>query len=166
MPTTLSAFTRRNLDEQGFGELDEAAKARNAWPLRFTPAVSISLIAIGLALQSPYWMGAMALVALSGALVPRGMIVDLVYNLGARYLLHAPPLPPTPRPRQFSYLISTAFLAGSAACFYKGWAVLGSILGGLVFMGGAVLTATLWCLGSWYFKLLFGPVAPSTPGAT
>lgn len=118
MPTTLSAFTRRNLDEQGFGELDEAAKARNAWPLRFTPAVSISLIAIGLALQSPYWMGAMALVALSGALVPRGMIVDLVYNLGARYLLHAPPLPPTPRPRQFSYLISTAFLAGSAACFY------------------------------------------------
>ena len=155
----LSAFTKNNLNKQGFGKLDEEAKARYALPLRFTPAVAITLIVIGLALQSPIWLGSMALVALSGALLPSGMLIDLVYNLGVRHLFHAPPLPPTPKPRQFSYLLSTVLLAGSALSFYYGLAVLGFILGGMVVIGGAILTTTLWCLGSWWYRLIFGHAA-------
>ncbi len=155
----LSAFTKNNLNKQGFGKLDEEAKARYALPLRFTPAVAITLIGIGLALQSPIWLGSMALVALSGALLPSGMLIDLVYNLGVRHLFHAPPLPPTPKPRQFSYLLSTVLLAGSALSFYYGLAVLGFILGGMVVIGGAILTTTLWCLGSWWYRLIFGQAA-------
>jgi len=155
----LSAFTKNNLNKQGFGKLDEEAKARYALPLRFTPAVAITLIVIGLALQSPIWLGSMALVALSGALLPSGMLIDLVYNLGVRHLFRAPPLPPTPKPRQFSYLLSTVLLAGSALSFYYGLAVLGFILGGMVVIGGAILTTTLWCLGSWWYRLIFGHAA-------
>ncbi len=155
----LSAFTKNNLNKQGFGKLDEEAKARYALPLRFTPAVAITLIVIGLALQSPIWLGSMALVALSGALLPSGMLIDLVYNLGVRHLFRAPPLPPTPNPRQFSYLLSTVLLAGSALFFYYGRAVLGVILGGMVVIGGAILTTTLWCLGSWWYRLIFGHAA-------
>jgi len=155
----LSAFTKNNLNKQGFGKLDEEAKARYALPLRFTPAVAITLIVIGLALQSPIWLGSMALVALSGALLPSGMLIDLVYNLGVRHLFHAPPLPPTPKPRQFSYLLSTVLLAGSALSFYYGLAVLGFILGGMVVIGGTILTTTLWCLGSWWYRLIFGQAA-------
>ena len=155
---SITDFTRHNLDKQGFGALDDAAKARDQWTLRFTPAVCVSLVAIALVLRSPLGLGAMALVVLSGALFPRGMLTDVVYNLGARHLFHAPPLPATPKPRRFSYLLSTAFLAGSSVSFYVGLPTLGFILGGLVCVAGAVLTTTLWCLGSWYFKLFFGPV--------
>jgi hypothetical protein len=155
----LSAFTKNNLTKQGFGKLDEEAKSRYALPLRFTPGVATILIVIGLALQSPIWLGSMALVALSGALLPKGMLIDLVYNLGVRHLFHAPPLPPTPKPRQFSYFLSTVLLAGSALSFYYGLPVLGFILGGMVVIGGTILTTTLWCLGSWYYRLIFGHAA-------
>ena len=152
----LSAFTKNNLNKQGFGKLDEGAKSRYALPLRFTPAVAITFVVIGLALQSPIWLGSMALVALSGALLPSGMLIDLVYNLGVRHLFRAPPLPPTPKPRQFSYVLSTVFLAGSALSFYYGLSVLGFILGGMVVIGATILSTTLWCLGSWYYRLFFG----------
>ena len=155
----LSAFTRNNLNEQGFGKLDDEAKSRSAFPLRFTPGVATLLIVIGLILQSPLWLGSMALVAFSGALLPSGMLIDLVYNFGVRHVFRAPPLPPTPKPRQFSYLLSTVLLAGSALSFYYGLSVLGLILGGMVVIGAAILTTTLWCLGSWYYRLIFGHAA-------
>jgi len=153
--TRLSALTERNLNKQGFGMLDEETKSRVALPLRFTPAVGTALIVIGLVLQSPIWLGSMALVALSGALLPSGMIIDLVYNFGVRHLFRAPPLPSTPKPRQFSYLLSTVLLAGSAMSFYYGLSVWGFILGGLVVAGGTILTTTLWCLGSWWYRMVF-----------
>lgn len=155
----VSAFTKNNLNKQGFGKLDDEAKSRYAWPLRFTPTVGTTLIVIGLILQSPIWLGLMALVTLSGALLPRGMLIDLIYNLGVRHLFRAPPLPPTPRPRQFSYVLSTVFLAGSALSFYYGLPVLGFILGGMVVIGATILATTLWCLGSWYFRLIFRTAA-------
>ncbi len=152
----LSNFESVNLDKQGFSRLDDEAKSRYLLALRFTPGVSITLILIGLAFRSPAWLGSMALVALSGFLFPSGMLIDVVYNLAVRHLFHAPPLPPTPRPRRFSYLLSTAFLTGSALSFYYGHPGYAFVLGGLVVIGGALLTTTLWCLGSWWYRLIFG----------
>ena len=151
----LGAVTKTKLNKQGFGKLDDEANSRYAVPLRFTPGVGTILIVIGLVLQSPIWLGSMALVALSGALLPSGMLIDLIYNLGVRHLFHAPLLPPTPKPRQFSYLLSTALLAGSALSFYYRLSVLGFILGGMVVIGATILTTTLWCLGSWWYRLIF-----------
>ncbi len=154
---SVSAFTRHNLDEQGFGGLDDAAKSSYTWALRFTPGVSIALVAAGLALQSPVLLGAVALVGLSGTLFPNGMPIDLVYNLGVRHLFRAPPLPATPTPRRFSYAISTVLLTGSALSFYYGHPTWGYLLGGVVCIAGAILTTTLFCLGSWGYRLIFGP---------
>jgi hypothetical protein len=164
---TVSAFTDNNLIGQGFGCLDQEAKSRYALPLRFTPAVGTLLIVIGLVLQSPIWLGAAALIALSGALFPRGMVIDLIYNFGVRHLFHAPPLPPTPSPRRFSYCLSTSLLAGAALSFQYRLPALGFILAGLVVIGATILTTTLWCLGSWIYRVLFGPrlreCSPSWP---
>ncbi len=155
----LSAFTKRNLDKQGFDKLNNESKARYALALRFTPGVCTALVVIGLASQSPIWLGLMALIALSGALLPKGMIIDLVYNLGVRHLFGAPPLPSTPKPRQFSYFLSAVLLMGSALSFYYAIPIFGFILGGSVVIGGTILTTTLWCLGSWYYRLFFGTAA-------
>ena len=152
----LSACTKKNLNMQGFGNLDEEAQSRYASPLRFTPGVATILIVIGLVLQSPIWLGSMALVAFSGALLPNGMLIDLVYNLGVRHLFRAPRLPPTPKPRQFSYILSSFLLAGSALFFLYDLPALGFICGGIVIVGAAILTTTLWCLGSWFYRLIFG----------
>ncbi|MDQ2945967.1 MAG: DUF4395 domain-containing protein [Acidobacteriota bacterium] len=135
--------------------LNDEAKSRDALPLRFTPAVAVILIVIGLALRSPIWLGAMSLVALSGALFPRWMILDLVYNLVVRHLFHAQALPATPTPRRFSYVLSTVFLTASALSFHFGWTALGFILGGMVVIGATILATSLWCLGSWYYRLIF-----------
>ncbi len=162
----LSTFTETNLDNQGFGNLNTEAKSRYALPLRFTPGLGTAFIVIGLVLRSPIWLGSMAAVAFTGVLLPSGMLIDLIYNKSVRHLFHAQPLPPTPRPRQFSYLLSTVLLAGSAASFYYRVPALGFVLAGMVVIGGAILTTTLWCLGSWTYRLLFGRAAVNRCSAT
>ena len=109
-------FTSHNLDQQGFGNLSEAAKARQAWPLRFTPAVCITVVAVGLALQSPVMVGAVALVGVTGVLFPNGMVVDLLYNAVVRHLVGAPRLPPTRAPgKPYTSLRSSAL--STASCW-------------------------------------------------
>ncbi len=153
--TRYNTRTQTNLDNQGFTDLDSESKSRYAWPLRFTPGVGTLLIVVGLLLRSPVWLGSMAVVAASGALFPRAMFIDLVYNYGVRYLFGAPPLPATPRPRRFSYVISAAALTGSALAFRSENATFGLVLGGLVVVGGTILTLSLWCLGSWLYRKVF-----------
>lgn len=154
--TGLNLFTQNNLDKQGFGSLDAEGKAHYALALRFTPGVGTALIVIGLVLQSPIWIGSMALVALSGAVLPNGMIIDLLYNFGVRRVVHARALPSTPKPRQFSYLLSSVLLALSAVSFGFGTPALGLVFGGMVAIGGAILATTLWCLGSWFYRAIPG----------
>ncbi|MBC7593354.1 MAG: DUF4395 family protein, partial [Kineosporiaceae bacterium] len=77
------------------------------------------------------------------------------YNLGVRHIFRAPALPPTPSPRPVSYLLSTVLLAGAALSFYFGLSALGIVLGGMVALGGTILTTTHWCLGSWFYRLFF-----------
>jgi hypothetical protein len=151
----ISSFTETNLDNQGFCDLDSKSKSQYAWPLRLTPAVGTLLIVVGLLLRSPIWLGSMALVAASGVLFPRAMFIDLVYNYGVRYLFGTPRLPATPRPRRFSYAISATFLTGSALAFNSGHTTLGLVLGGLVVIGGTILTVSHWCLGSWIYHNIF-----------
>ena len=102
----------------------------------------------------------MALIALGGALLPRGMLIDVAYNLGIRHLFRAAPLPSTPTPRRFSYLFSTILLTGSALSFQYGPPVAGYVLGGMVAIGGATLAITLWCVGSWAYGMILRTKLP------
>jgi hypothetical protein len=150
----LSTFEKANLDRQGFDSLDDEAKRIYALPLRFTPVVGTASVIVGLILHSSLWLGTMALIALSGALLPRGMLIDVAYNFGVRHLFRAAPLPSTPTPRRFSYLLSTVVLTGSALSFELGAPVAGYVLGGMVAIGAATLALTLWCLGSWTYRII------------
>lgn len=156
----VSPGIQKNLNNQGFDGLDAEAKAQCATPLRFTPAVGTVLVLAGLVSQSPALLATMAVAALSGALLPSGMLIDLVYNLGVRHLTHARKLPPTPMPRRFSYLLSTALLTASAIALSAGLTTIGFISGGIVALGGAILATTHWCLGSWFYRAMFGLPTP------
>ncbi|MEP7370392.1 MAG: DUF4395 family protein [Dermatophilaceae bacterium] len=157
----ISTFEKTNLDRQGFDCLDDEDKRLYALSLRFTPFVATTSIAIGLILHSSLWLGTMALIALSGALLPRGMLIDVAYDLAVCHLFRAAPLPPTPTPRRFSYLLSTILLTGSGLSFQFDAPVVGYVLGGLVAIGGAILTITLWCLGSWIYRIILRTIPRS-----
>ena len=163
---SLSAFEKANLDRQGFDCLDDEAKRTYALPLRFTPVVGTASIIIGLFLQSSLWLGTVALIALSGAVLPRGMLLDVVYNFGVRHLFRGAKLPSTPTPRRFSYLFSAILLTGSALSFQYGAPAAGYVLGGIVAIGGATLSITLWCLGSWAYHMVLRTTTRSRPHAT
>jgi hypothetical protein len=47
-------------------------------------------------------------------------------------------------------------LTGAALAFVFGLPVLGLILGGMVVIGATILTTTLWCLGSWIYRMILG----------
>jgi hypothetical protein len=160
----LSTFEKANLDHQGFVGLDDEAKRIFALPLRFTPAVGTVAIIIGLILHSSFWLGIMAGVALSGALLPRAMFIDVIYNLVVRHLFGTARLPSTPTPRRFSYLFSTILLTGSAVSFHDGRPTVGYVLGGAVAVGGATLAITLWCVGSWTYSMVRRPTSANRTG--
>ena len=158
--SALSTFEMKNLDRQGFAGLDDEAKHSYVLPLRFTPAVGSALIMAGLILHSSLLLGTMAVIALSGAILPRGMFIDVVYNFGVRYLFHGSALPSTPTPRRWSYLFSAGLLTGSASSFQHGAPAAGYVLGGLVALGGTTLAISLWCVGSWAYNLFRRMITP------
>lgn len=114
-------------------------------------------------MQSSVWLGAVALIALSGALFPRGMVIDVVYNAVVHRAFGVPTLPATPTPRRFSYLISTSLLIASALSFAWGAALLGWLFGSLVIAGATILEVRLWCLGSWIYWRTFGRAQRAVP---
>lgn len=152
----ISTFTKSCLNMQGYVQLDDETKSRYALALRFSPGVCTALIVVGLVLQSPIWLGVMAVVALIGAILPSGHPVDLLYNFGVRHLFGAPPLPPNPKPRRFACFVATLLLIGSALSFQYGLPVLAFVLGGFLSAVGVVVTLTNWCLASWMYGLIFG----------
>ncbi len=114
-----------------------------------------ALIVVGLVLQSPIWLGVMAVGAIIGAILPRGHPVDFLYNFGVRYLFGAPPLPPNPKPRRFACVVTTLFLIGSALSFQYGLPVLAFVLGGSLSVVLLINTLTNWCLAGWMYGLIF-----------
>ncbi len=151
----ISAFTRSCLNMQGYVQLDDDAQSRYALALRFSPAVCTAVIVVGLVLQSPIWLGVMAVGAIIGAILPRGHPVDFLYNFGVRYLFGAPPLPPNPKPRRFACVVTTLLLIGSALSFQYGLPVLAFVLGGSLSVVLLINTLTNWCLAGWMYGLIF-----------
>ncbi len=151
----LSAFTRSCLNMQGYVHLDDETKSHYALALRFSPAVCTTLIIVGVVLQSPIWLGVMAVVAIIAAILPRGHPVDLIYNFGVRHFFGAPPLPPNPKPRRFACVVTTLLLISSALSFQYGLPVLAFVLGGFLSAVLLVNTLTNWCLAGWMYGLIF-----------
>ena len=146
----LGAFTKNNLNKQGFGKLDDRAKSRYALPLRFTPAVGTALIVIDCLRHrriDPWrWL-------LKGALLPNGMLIDLATT--SAFDIYSYTTVATYAKAETVFLFSsTVFLTGSALSFYYGLTVLGYILG----YGSHWLQSHYYALvsGSWWYRLIFG----------
>jgi hypothetical protein len=153
----LSPFARANLDRQGFEGLDEPTKTALDLPLRFTPALCLTLTAVGVATRSAWLLALLA--AGAGVAAASGTHpFDVVYNSMVRRATAGPPLPPAPPPRRLAFILATPVLAAAAVAFTVGASSLGTAVGVAQAAGCGVYVTTGWCPASFAHGKLFGPV--------
>lgn len=151
----ISDWTYGNLAVQGYRlRAGEAARLRVG--LRFPTGLCLSLVAVGLALESaPLIFGLAAIGAVAGV-APRHPF-DLVWNHGMRHLTGAPQLPPNPSRRRHAFKVATVWLAGVGALFVAGEDALALGLGLALVGACALVTATNFCIPSTLLALLEKP---------
>jgi hypothetical protein len=107
---SVEGWMSANLKTQGYCLSDRERRALRVG-LRFSAGVCLALTAAVLALQwAPGFVVLTAIGAVAGFSSRHPF--DHLWNLGVRYLLDAPPLPPSPPRRRHAFKVATLILAG------------------------------------------------------
>lgn len=149
----LSPFAETCLARQGFDTV-ACDDRRFALALRFTPAVCLSLVVVALALQSAILFAVLGATAFAAALGHRHLL-DIVYDMAVRPLVHGPALPANPAPRRFAFVLSTPMLACAALAFATGAKGIGVAIGAVQLGACALYVSTGWCPASFIHNTLF-----------
>lgn len=157
MGKVISLRTRRNIEMQGFLGLDDLQIAQLDGWLRFSPLVCLAWTATGLWLASPTVIAALVPFALLGGILKRHPF-DAVYNYGLRFLAGGPKIPAYGTPRKFGCLMASVMLSLTAAALYAGVPAAGFALGGLMIALASVNVTTGFCVPSYTYSKIFGPV--------
>ncbi len=148
---TVSARSRSWLQMQGNeGLRDEDLNQIALWT-RFSPALCMITAVIGTALASVWVLGALAVTAALGALLPAHPF-DAIYNYGIRRVTGTRALPPNGVPRRFACAVGAVWLAAAVTAFVSGAVLAGYVLGGLFVCVAGVLAATGFCIPSFIFR--------------
>ncbi len=150
----VSSVVRRRLEAQGFCNLDEATLAELAPWLRWSPAFCTFFMALGVALQSPAVLWALAATAFAGALLPFHPF-DLLYNYGVRYVTSTGPLPHQGPQRRFACGIAAVWLLATGWAFHAGAPLAGYVLGIPLILVAALVSITHFCIPSLIYNTLF-----------
>lgn len=154
MAQPLSIITRRRLDAQGLGDVDDATLVELAPWLRMAFGLCALLAGAGTALASPLILWVLTPIAALAALFPVHPF-DLIYNHGIRYLRKTGPLPKRRAQSRFACGVGAVWLVVTAMAFQSGALVPGYILGAAL-TGVAVLVSTTdICIPSMIYNALF-----------
>jgi Domain of unknown function (DUF4395) len=156
-------WMRCNLSMQGYDALGDGERRRLGLALRLSPALCLTGMALGVVLESPAILLAMAATAFLGGFVTAKHPFDLIWDYGLRRLNDGPPLPPTPPPRRFACQIATVWLVAIAVAFLAGAEAVGLALGVPLLLVGAVVATTNWCLPSLVYGFLSPRLRSSVP---
>jgi hypothetical protein len=137
---------RANLTTQGYRLSD--IEHRKLWlALRFSTGLCLALVVAALLLES-----APMVFALSGIGVIAGFTkrhpFDYLWNFAARRLLGGAALPPNPTRRRHAFKVATVWLLLVGTLFVSGAATAALMLGGLLAVACATVTATNLCIPS------------------
>lgn len=109
----LSPSVRQRVEAQGFVGLDDQTINHINYWLRLSPAICMTWVAVGTALESTSVLWALAPFAMLGAVLP-GHPFDVFYTFGVRPLTSGPAIPRYPLPRRFACLLATIMIVGAA----------------------------------------------------
>jgi hypothetical protein len=137
----MTAWMRNNLTTQGYS-LSDTQKRELTIALRFSTGLCLTLVVVGLALQSA---------VLILALVPIGAVAGFTARHPFDYIWNAlarPPLPPNPTRRRHAFKLATVWLAAVGVLLAAGANTAALVLGGLLVAACAIVTATNLCIPS------------------
>lgn len=148
---------RERIQAQGFCGLSDATYAQINYPLRLSPAICMTLAAVGTSLASPTILWALAPFAALGAILP-GHPFDVLYNYGLRHLVGKPMLPRYGKRRRMACVMGAMMVGAAAWAFQTGMPGLGYLLGALLVAIALVNVSTGFCIPSFVTRVLFGRV--------
>ncbi|MDQ4097273.1 MAG: DUF4395 domain-containing protein [Actinomycetota bacterium] len=161
----MTGFRRQCLVQEGFGRLDDAQLAQLDLPLRFSPALCLGLMVIGIATRNPVVFGLLAALAAIGAITRRHPF-DLVWEYLVRPVVGGAHLPAAPCPRRFAFVVATPVLTAATLSLALGREALGLSLAALQVAGCAAYVFAGWCGASLvHQKLLRRTAAPQASAA-
>ena len=145
---------RRRIEMQGFVVLDERnVKDLDRW-LRFTPAISLVIVAIGTILGSAWIMFGLLPFVLACVVLPRHPF-DAIYNLGIRRWTGGISIPRHEAPRRFACAMASTLLVASGVAFHEGATMLGIVIGGFLASAAAVPVLTGFCIPAWIYQRVY-----------
>lgn len=150
--------TRCRLEAQGFRGLDDATLQELAPWLRWSPVLCTIFMIIGVVMQSPAVLWALAATAFLGALLPFHPF-DLLYNYGARHLTGTRPLPHQGPQRRFACGIAALWLVGTGWAFHVNATTAGFALGIPLILVAALVSGTHICIPSFIYNTLLNKKA-------
>jgi hypothetical protein len=133
-------WRRGNLATQGYC-LDEQDSRALSLGLRFSGALCMTLVIVGLALASPAMILALSAVGVVASIGPNHPF-DYVWNHGLRRIAGGPPVPPTGRGRRFGFRVATVWLLAVGVLLAAGAATAG-IVGGVLLLAACAPFALL-----------------------
>lgn len=154
MPGQITAWSRRCLTMQGYGELSNRERRSLRLGLRFSPALCLLGIALGTALASPPLLLGMAATALMGGFITPKHPFDYLYDLALRPLLGGPSIPASPRQMRFACQLATPWITAIAVAFLAEAPTVAWVLAVPLLLTAAVVATTNWCLPSFIYGLL------------
>jgi Domain of unknown function (DUF4395) len=140
------AWIRSNLTTQGYC-LTDPERRELAVALRFSTGLCLTLVVVALALESPVMVIVLAGIGVIAGFSARHPF-DHLWNHGVRHLVGGPPLPPNPTRRRHAFKLATAWLAVVGGLLAAGATIVAPVLGGLLVVACATVTATNLCLPS------------------
>ncbi len=154
MSNTLSYRTRKRLNVQGLGGVDDATLAPVAPWLRMAFGGCTLLAASGTVLASPTILWILTPIAALAALFPVHPF-DLIYNHGIRHLRGTGPLPKRGAQTRFACGLGAVWLVATALAFQSGRLMLGYVLGGALTSVALLVSTTDICIPSMIYNALF-----------
>jgi len=146
-----------NIQAQGFCGLNDKSYAEFNYPLRLSPAICMTWVAVGTALASPGVLWGLVPFAILGAVLP-GHPFDIVYNYGLRYLFNKPALPRYGVRRRLACAFASIMIAVAALEFQFGSPVAGSVIGWSLVAMAFLNVALGFCVPSFVIRIFFGKV--------
>lgn len=146
------SFQQKSLFQQGFQKYSPQELKQLEWGLRFTPAACTLIAVVGLYLQQPAILFAVALLGFWAFFFPAGHPMDMLYNAAIRPLFGATRLPANPFQRRLACLSAGAMNVTAGVLFLAGFPVAALVVGISLVVLQVIVITTHFCTLSWMYE--------------
>jgi len=135
-------WKKASVEQWGYACGSEQEAATLVWPVRFKPAATLGLVALGLILAQPWLLIFVGALGVLGTFFQNLSWIDLFYNHVVRLPFGAPALGPDPSVRRWMCGLADLFVLAAGLCLAAGRPFAAWLLGGMVILlaGSVVLT--------------------------